>query len=38
MIYPGQLLITGINGLTLSDEEKTFIENEKIWKRQTLVA
>ncbi len=30
MIYPGQLLITGISGLSLTDEEKTFIENERI--------
>ncbi|MCK5883032.1 MAG: beta-N-acetylhexosaminidase [Bacteriovoracaceae bacterium] len=30
MIYPGQLLITGISGLTLSDGEKEFIESERI--------
>lgn len=30
MINPGQMIITGISGLTLTAEEKSFIENEKI--------
>lgn len=30
MIYPGQMIITGISGLTLTPEEKNFIESERI--------
>ncbi len=30
MIYPGQMIITGISGLTLTQEEKEFIEQERV--------